>query len=82
MSNRLFVDLKENHKGEVVGSIKLPADGLFTFEALLAVVETFAESVDRPVPEVLADLYNFARGKNNKNAPHSNPGADSSEPAA
>jgi len=55
--NRLFVDLKENHKGEVVGSIKLPADGLFTLESLLVVVETFAESVSRPASEVLRDLY-------------------------
>lgn len=55
--NRLFVDLKENHKGEVVGSIKPPADGLFTLESLLMVVETFAESVSHPASEVLWDLY-------------------------
>lgn len=57
MSNRLFVDLKDDCHGELTGSVKLPADGTFTLEALLTVVETFAASVGRPASEVLRDLY-------------------------
>ena len=59
--NRLFVDLKETHNGNITGTVKVPADGVFTFEAILSVIEIFATSVGRPVPEVITDLYNFAR---------------------
>lgn len=59
--NRLLADLKEDHKGNITGPVKLPVDGTFTIEAILLVVDVFAESVGRPSAEVLRDLYNYRR---------------------
>lgn len=61
--NRLFVDLKEDHQGHITGPIKFPADGVFTLEALLTVVEEFANSVGRKPSEVLADLYGHQKSR-------------------
>lgn len=60
---RLYVDFKENHKGEIVGSIKFPADSTFVFEALLLVLDHFSASCGVPAHEILADLYNYRRAK-------------------
>lgn len=56
MAKRLFVDLKENHKGELTGTVKFPADSVFVFEALTAVIEQFAVSCEVPMDEIAADL--------------------------
>lgn len=61
--NRLLADLKEDHKGNITGPVKLPADGAFTLEAILMIVDIFAESVERPALEILQDLYNYRRGQ-------------------
>lgn len=61
MTNRLFVDLKEDCNGNLTGQVKFPADGLFTFEALLEVFDQYAKSVDKPTAEVIADMYNYRR---------------------
>ena len=60
--NRLFVDLKEVGD-EVGGTIKFPHDGAFTLEALLVVIEQFAQAVGRPSSEMLADLYSHAKAR-------------------
>jgi hypothetical protein len=61
--NRLYVDLKEDCNGHLTGPVKLPADGTFTFEAILEVVAIFAESVGKPSSEVLHDMHTFARSR-------------------
>ena len=37
LAKRLFVDLKEDHKKNITGSVKFPEDGLFVFEAITAI---------------------------------------------
>lgn len=63
MPNRLYVDIKEDCHGNMTGPVKLPHDSLFTFEAILVVIETYATSVGKPQHEVLADMYNYLRTK-------------------
>lgn len=59
MPNRLLVDLKEDHKGHITGTIKLPADSRFVFEAVASVIETFASSCEVPPVEIARDLATF-----------------------
>jgi len=61
MTNRLYVDIKQDHKGNLTGPVKFPVDGLFVFEALLLVLDEYAKSVERPTHEVVADMYNYRR---------------------
>lgn len=61
MAERLFVDLKEDHKGDITGSVKFPEDGLFVFEAILTVLDEYAKSVNLPTHEVIVDMYNYRR---------------------
>ena len=66
MTKRLFVDIKEDCKGNLTGPVKFPADGAFVFEAILLVIEEFANSVKKPPNEVIQDMYNFKRLKETK----------------
>lgn len=61
--NRLFVDIKEDHAGNITGSVKFPADSVFVFEVLAEVVWRFSEACEVPPAEVAADLYRFIKGK-------------------
>ena len=61
LAKRLFVDLKEDHKKNITGSVKFPEDGLFVFESILTVLDEYAKSVNRPTHEVIADMYNYRR---------------------
>lgn len=61
LAKRLFVDLKEDHKKNITGSVKFPEDGLFVFEAILTVLDEYAKSVNLPTHEVIADMYNYRR---------------------
>ncbi len=61
MANRLVVDLKQDCKNNITGQVKFPKDGLFVFEALLVVLDEYANSVKRPTSEVIIDMYNYRR---------------------
>jgi len=54
--NRLFIDFKENHKGEITGPIKFPADSVFVLEALAIAVKQFSLSCEVPAGEIVKDL--------------------------
>lgn len=68
MANRLFVDIKEDCNGNLTGPVKFPADGTFTIEALLTVIEEFSKSLGRAASEVLADMYYHQRWRENTNS--------------
>lgn len=58
---RVFVDLKENHKGVITGTVKLPADSVFVFETLAEVLAVFARSCEVDPVEIAADLYRYLK---------------------
>lgn len=68
--NRLLVDLKEDCNGNVTGTVKFPAEGTFTLEALLTVIEEFSHTVERPASEVLGDLHMHQKTRENGNSNH------------
>ena len=61
VAKRLYVDLKEDHKGNITGPVKFSEDGIFVFESLLLVMDEYAKSVNQPTHEVIADMYNYRR---------------------
>lgn len=61
MTNRLLIDLKEDHNGNITGTLKFPADGSFTLEAILTALEEFSKTFDRKPSEVLADMYSYQK---------------------
>lgn len=61
--NRLYLDLKESHNGQLTGTIKLPADGCFTLEALAEVVTQFCKTNGVEPREFLTDLLSVVKGK-------------------
>ena len=56
MPSRLFVDLKLDCNGNLVGTIKIPEDSRFMLEALLEVLEQFSKSCEIPLEEICNDL--------------------------
>ena len=58
---RVFIDLKENHKGEITGTVKLPSDSVFVFETMAEVLAVFARSCEVAPVEIAADLYRYIK---------------------
>ena len=61
--NRILIDLKENHKGEITGRVKFPKDSAFVFEALVEVLVHFSASCEVPIGEIAVDLLNAVRAE-------------------
>lgn len=61
MSKRLFVDLKENSRNEIAGTVKFPADSVFVFEALAEVIREFSKACEVAPAEIAADLLSHIR---------------------
>lgn len=59
--NRLYVDLKEDCNGDVVGRVGIPADRLFALEAIAEVIEQFSKACGVPALEVLNDIKGTIR---------------------
>ena len=53
---RLYVDLKEDCHGDIVGTIKLPYDNTFTLEALAGIIEVFSNECGVEPHEILNDI--------------------------
>lgn len=63
---RLYVDLKENCHGDMTGTVKLPHDGSFTFEAIAEVIRIFSTSVGIPPDEIVGDIGKFLKARDAK----------------
>ena len=61
MAQRLYVDLKEDCHGNIVGRIQLPHDSRFALEALAEVIEHLSKSCGVPAAEIAADIGRLAR---------------------
>lgn len=48
---------------EIGGTIELPGDGVFVLEGLALVLDQFSKQHNRPLGEVIRDLYSVAAGK-------------------
>ena len=59
--NRLYIDIKEDCRGNLTGPVKLPADARFTFEALAEIISLFSKSCDVPPSEIIDDLRKFLK---------------------
>ena len=62
--NRLLVDLKEDHKGEIVGRISHSSDSVFVLEAIALLIDQFSESCKVPPMEIVADLLKVVEKAN------------------
>lgn len=58
---RLYIDIKENCKGEIAGRVSMSADSLFVLEALALVIEQFSESCGVHPCEIAKDLEQYLR---------------------
>ena len=54
--NRLFVDLKEDCKGDIVGRVALPKSSTFALEAIAEVVEQLSKNCGVHAKEILDDI--------------------------
>lgn len=61
---RLQVDIHDAGDGNLSGTVEFTKDGQFVFEAVLLVLEQFSEFSGVPTHEIIADLYNYRRTKN------------------
>lgn len=60
---RLHVDIRDED-GELVGNFEFPQSTPFVFEALLMLFDQISASCGVPAHEIIADLYNYRRTKN------------------
>ena len=56
MANRFYIDIKEDHNGNLTGSIKFPQDSLFTLEVLCEVIQKLSEACGVAPTSITHDL--------------------------
>lgn len=61
MPNRLLIDFKEDHKGEIRGRMSHPADSVFVLEALALAIQQFSKACGVPAVAICSDIAAFIK---------------------